>query len=135
MTTKFTVNKQEYNIKIGYRDALETLPEKFGLSITKLLVDDDETNNVVRSLLMDDEKLIQIMWYYMQDTTTLDYGDFIEVLTPLDVNTFREKLWEEISNFSGPLKQPMMVQAWAEAKRYLKKAQFDSSDSESNQEA
>lgn len=134
MSTKFTLNKQEYTIKIGYRDALEVLPEKFGLEITKLLVDDDKTNNIVRSLLMDDEKLIQIMWYYMQETTTLQYSEFIEVLTPLEVNNFRERLWEEISNFSGPLKKSMMLQAWSEAKRYLKKVQLDSLDSESDQE-
>lgn len=133
MTTKFKVAKEEYSITINWYNAVHTLPEKFNLEITELLVDDDSTNNTLRRLLVDDKAIIYMMWHYMEDSASMSFEDFLQVVKTSEVNAFREAFWAEVANFSGPLKENLLYQVWKDSKKYLKKEALDSSASESLQ--
>lgn len=133
--TKFSHRNREYSIKIGYLAAIEVFPEQFGISLTKLLVNDEATNDTIRTLMLNDEVVIDMMWYYIKEQSDIiEKTDFLEKLESKEVIEFREAFWQEALNFSGPLKAQVLTQAWTEMRRYLKKATLGELDSESSPE-
>lgn len=123
---KFTLQKREYDLKLGWYLAMEVLPEKFGISIAKLLSDMSETQEVINILFLDDEKVVSLMWFFISEQTdSLTYEDFLKNLETADVTKFREAFWQEILSFSGPLKQPMLTDMWNLARRDLKNVRLE----------
>lgn len=127
---KFHHKNREYQLKIGWYDAMEVFPGKFGIHLTKLLGDMEKTNETLAALLLDDEVVVGIMWYLIQQQTdTLTYNDFLAKLTSSEVTEFREAFWEEVMVFSGPLKEPSLKEVMQTYRKELKNITFDGLDS------
>jgi len=134
MATNFTFHNEQYTIKLNHWVVMTVLPEKFDLRLLKLMADDEQTQIILGRLALDDELIIDLMWYYMEETTSFTKEETLKKLEPRDITEFREAFWKEIAHFSGPLKQEALLQGWKETKRFLKKATLDFSHLDSQVE-
>jgi hypothetical protein len=133
---KFLFQKREYDVKIGFWEAIEVFPEKFGIYLTKLLGDMEKTNETLTILLLDDEKMLSIMWWYLKEQTeSLEYESFLQGLDTPSLASFREAFWEETLNFSGPLKEKSLKEMMRVYRKELKNLTLDDLDSRSLPEA
>lgn len=144
---KFEFKGKEYPIKISYWEAITVLPEKFGISLTKVFTDGDAATETMQNLVLDDEKTLELAWFYIEPTAAFDKEDFYKQITGKDLEQFREDFWSAVVNFSGPLKKNLLMEIWTEFRKELKAAKLDlqelesvrqtlnASPSDSNQEA
>lgn len=137
---EFELNKIKYPITINYYESIKVLPQKFGVSLTRMFVDQDEANETMVSLTMDDEKTLALAWYYVEQTASgMDEDDFLKVMTGKDLERFRDAFWQAVVNFSGPLKKPLLEEIWKDFKKSLKSPELlnqisEQSSSNSDQE-
>ena len=122
MTIKFQFDRQEYPINITYYDAIKVLPEKFGISLTKIFTSEDEAQQTMQSLVIDDEKTLALAWHYVHETASFEEDEFLRKITGKDLEQFREDFWSAVVNFSGPLKRNLLREIWNQFKRDLKAA-------------
>lgn len=134
MPTKFSFADDTYTINITWWDAISVYPEKFNLELLKLMADDEITQIIIGRITLDDSLIVDLMWHFIQPESSFDHNDFVQKLSTKAVSDFREAFWKEVAFFSGPLKEPALLQGWKEAKRFLKKATFDFSHLDSNPE-
>ena len=138
--TEFTVNKQTYSITLNWWKAINVLPEKYGISITKLLSDNELSIETLNTLVLDDEKTLKLMWYFVEPIASMELEGFLNVVTTQEIESFREAFWAEVVNFSGSLKKNILLQMWSQFKRDLKttdvqqKMNSEESPSQSSQE-
>lgn len=135
----FEWRKKEYPIKITYLDSIKVLPDKFGISLTRIFTDGNAAAETMQALILDDEKTLGLAWHYIEPLTDTTYDEFLETITGKDLERFREDFWAAVVNFSGPLKRNLLQEMWNQFKRDLKKAELvsetsDVSSSDSNQE-
>lgn len=130
MTTKFTHDDHNYNIKIGYRDSLEILPEKFGIYLSRLFSSEEYASETMSALVLDDERSLKLMYYYVEDQSTMEWDQFLDNVTPKELEAFREAFWVEVENFSGSLKKNLLRQIWTEFKREIKKGSLEKQSTE-----
>lgn len=130
---EFELNKIKYPIEINYFESIKVLPQKFGVSLTRMFVDQDEAVSTMESLILDDEKTLALAWYYVERTATgIDEDDFLRTMTGKDLERFREAFWQAVVNFSGPLKRPLMEEIWKQFKKDLKSPELLNTISESS---
>lgn len=125
MTTYFELKDNRYPITLNYHQCIKDLPEKFGISLTKIFTDEEKVEQTMQALVLDDEKTIDLLWYYIADKTGLEFDQLLEQITGRDLERFRENFWEEVVNFFGPLKKEMLTSLWKEFKNGIKKADFE----------
>jgi hypothetical protein len=118
---KFKVGEIEFPIRITYRDALERFPDRFGISLNEIFVDQDKMLETMSALLLDDEKTLGIMFYFMsEENASLQYEEFLDEVEEQELRQFRDKFWEAVTAFTGPLKAPMIKTLWSQLKKELK---------------
>jgi len=139
---KFSFAGKQYPINITWSAAYNTLPDKFGLEILKLFVNDEITQKIAMNLLVDDDLCLRLCWHYLESQVQYDWDKFLELLDeePDAVEHFRETMWAAIVNFSSPQKKGVLLDLWKSLKREMKQLSLDSatsskSSTESNQEA
>jgi len=129
---KFKHQNREYDLFIGFYVALQVFPPKFNIYLTKLLSDMEKTTESISAILLDDEKVLSIMWHYIEEQQdSIDYDTFLKNVTPRELAHFREEFWEEVINFSGPLKAQALKDMMKVFRKELKNMTFESLVSES----
>jgi hypothetical protein len=119
---KFKVKElgKEFPIKLTYGMAIRDLPEKFGLQPLRLFSDQMVAQEMMTTLVLNDEKALSLMWYFVQPNVSITFDDFLDKVSPDELNSFVEVFWEALSNFSGPLKRPIMLTLWEDFKKSLR---------------
>lgn len=133
----FEFRGKKYPITINYLESLRTLPEKFGINLTKIFTDGEAASQTMQALILDDEKSLELAWHYIHEHTDISYEEFLETVTGKDLERFREDFWSAVVNFSGPLKRRLLQELWDQFKRDLKRAElqnetYEQSSSDSN---
>lgn len=123
---KFKHHNREYELRITWWQAIEVFPQQFNLNITKLVGDMEKTTETLQLLLLNDDLMVSLMWYYIKDqTSALEYEDFLKELESKQLQGFKEALWEEVLNFSGPLKAPSLKEMKRLFDKELKNPKFE----------
>ena len=118
---KLVLQNQTFEINISYRTAYTHLPEKFDIRLLQMFVDEEAGEKLLKELLLDDEKCLGLFWFFVEpqfEGKTFD--DFLGILQTGDLDKFRQTFWEEVANFSGPLKRNLVMQLWEMLQRELK---------------
>jgi hypothetical protein len=123
---RFKLEDKEYPITINYLMALQDLPEKFGIDLTKIFTDPEKAEDTMNALILDDEKGLRLAWYFVEKSAVgMEWEDFLQKMNGKVLETFREDFWSAVVNFSGPLKKNLLTELWTGFKREIKKAKFD----------
>ena len=122
MTVHFEFKGKKYPIDITYYQSIKILPEKFGISLSKIFTDGEVAAATMETLILDDEKTLDLCWHYLNEKTELEFDQFLEVISSKDLERFREDFWAAVVNFSSPLKKKLLQDLWSQFKRDLKKA-------------
>lgn len=128
----FELNNTKYPITLNYLQCLRVLPERFGISLTKIFTDNDAAVKTMEALVLDDERTLQLAWFYIEPTASIDEEAFLELVDGRDLERFREAFWQAVVNFFGPLKRNVLTDLWNQFKRDLKKAELQSGTSDSS---
>jgi hypothetical protein len=128
----FEFNNLTYPIKLTYGVSLNVLPQRFGINLSKIFTDPEMASQTLQNLTFDDEKTLQLMWYFIEPTASMDYDEFLEKITPKELENFREMFWAAVVNFSGSLKKNILLQMWDDFKREVKKADLMKMTSEAS---
>jgi len=130
----FKFQNRNFEIRIGYLEAMEVLPTRFNIYLMNLVSDLQKTNDTVLNILINDETCVSLMYYYLQKASDMPYEKFLECLEPTELAAFKEAFWEEVLNFSGPLKAPVLRQFQEETRKELKNPSLGKLPSESSPE-
>ena len=122
MTVHFEFRGKKYPIDITYYQSIKILPEKFGISLSKIFTDGEVAADTMQTLILDDEKTLDLCWHYLNEKTEIEFDEFLEVISGKDLERFREDFWAAVVNFSSPLKKKLLQDLWSQFKRDLKKA-------------
>lgn len=125
MSTTFKIKNDTFTIRIGYRDSIVILPEKFGIHLSRLFSSEEAASETLSALVLDDERSLKLMYYYVEEQTGSDWDEFLDSVSPKELDEFREAFWTEVENFSGPLKKNLLRQIWTEFKREIKKSSLE----------
>ena len=138
---KFTFNNKTFPIVVTWSLAYNTLPEKFGIEILKLFVDDKITQETTSRVLVDDDLGLRLCWFFIEPQVEYDWDKFLSLLDdePEGIENFRDVFWGAIVNFSSPQKKGVLQDMWKAMKREMKQLSLDTATSsrlpsESNQE-
>ena len=108
MTVHFEFKGKKYPIDITYYQSIKILPEKFGISLSKIFTDGEVAAATMETLILDDEKTLDLCWHYLNEKTELEFDQFLEVISSKDLERFREDFWAAVVNFSSPLKKKLL---------------------------
>lgn len=118
---KLVLQNHTFQIDITYRTAYTLLPEKFDIRLLQMFVDEEAGEKLLKELLLDDEKCLGLFWFFVEPQFGgKTHDDFIDILQIGDLDKFRQTFWEEVANFSGPLKRNLVMQLWEMLQRELK---------------
>ena len=118
--TKFTVDGRDYSIQLNYWKAAVELPEKHGINIVSMFSNEEEALSTMQSLALDDMLVIDLMIYFMGEDKEKE--TLLKSLIPEEVEQFREKFWDAVAAFSGPLKRELVLKMWRMLKTEIKQA-------------
>jgi hypothetical protein len=129
--SKFTFHEKAYPIVITWSSAYNSLPEKFGIEILKLFVDEQLTQQTTHRLLVDDDLALRLCWSFIEPQVSYDWDKFLELLDeePEAIENFREAFWSAVINFSSPQKKGVLLEIWKMLKRELKQLSLDTDKS------
>lgn len=126
----FELDGNKYQISLNYYEAIKVLPSKFGIHLNKIFTDGDAAAQTMQTLALDDELCLKLAWYYVEPTASaMDEDDFYRAMSGKDLERFRDAFWQEVVNFSGPLKKNLLMEMWSQFKRDLKKAELATENS------
>lgn len=120
MTTKFPFDGKDYKLEIKYRLATEVLPDKFEIELLKLFVNNEAANSTMQRMLLDDRLVERVLWFFLEEQTSLTHDQFIDKMSIDALDTFREAFWVEVSNFFGSAKRKLILDMWEMFKKELK---------------
>ncbi len=127
---KLVLQNSSFEINISYRTAYTHLPEKFDIRLLQMFVDQEAGENLLKELLLDDEKCLGLLWYFVEPQCEgKSFDDFLDIIQSGDLDKFRQVFWEEVANFSGPLKRNLVMQLWEMLQRELKEIDLQSETS------
>lgn len=113
--------------------AVVTIPELFGIQITKVFSGGDTANETLQSLCLDDEKCLKLFHWCLGGEDELSFEDFLKGVDGSQLSKFREDFWAEVVNFSDPLKKQILQELWKQYRKEVRKAlATETSDSQSS---
>ncbi len=119
---KFTFHGKTYPISINWTMAYNTLPEKFGIELLKLFVDNQTTQDIAQKVLVDDSLTLNLCWFFIEPHVSFEFEKFLELLDeePEGIDNFREVFWGAVVNFSSAHKRGMLKEIWDLLKKEMK---------------
>jgi len=132
MTTKFQFDNKDFKIDIRWKMATEILPDKFGVEILKLFVNQEAVNASMQRMLLDDLLVCKMMWFFIEEETSMTYDQYVDKMSISYLDTFREAFWTEVANFFGSAKRKLILDMWEMFKKELKNADLQMAISENS---
>lgn len=126
----FEFRGTKYPINLNYWEAINVLPEKYGISLTKIFTDAEAAEKTMQGLVLDDELTLELAWHYIQETASFDKEEFFKHMQGKDLDRFREDFWSAVINFSPPLKKNLMEEMWRQFKKDMKKVELQNETSD-----
>lgn len=128
----FQYRNRKIDLELGIWDAMDTFPKRFKINVLQLLNDMEDTMEAIRIFTLDDETMLHVMHFYVcKELDQCEWEDFLKNVTPKELAEFKDALWQEVINFSGPLKEKMLQGLKKEVRNELKNPKFDKLFSES----
>lgn len=130
----FKFQNRDYQVKIGWFQAVDEFPATFDLHLADLVSDGVKSQDTINTLMLNDNIIIKLMWHYLKPHLDIDWIEFLKKVDTKEVHDFRTVFWESVLDFSGPLKVNLLKQAWAEMRKELKEVTLEQLASKSSPE-
>jgi len=118
---------KEYQFKLTYRKMLEDLPNKFNIHLGKIFTDNDLMQQTMLNLLVEDEVSIKL-FHWAINSASLTYEDLLDDMDQKTLSDFRDCFWEEVVNFSDPLRKEASRALWEEYKKVIQKSLLEGTE-------
>lgn len=122
LKTTYTFQGHEYDLKITMGHAIRVLQPKFGIDLNNIL-DDEVLDPLLQKMFLNDSLALDLWWYHVSqhlgDSETA-YDSAIDVLTPENLQSFKDAWWNAVVLFIRPLRGDILKSILKEAPKLVK---------------